>query len=290
MTTCVYPAKVLLFGEYTLFQGSGALVQPYKRYTASWQRGEGVHDELLAFLDFLAEAEIGRQLNLARLRHDIVQGTYLQSSIPYGYGLGSSGAFCAAIVDTYGTDALRSADLPAQKKALAELESYFHGASSGIDPLVCLRGEPLWLDPDGQLTPVSLPTLQAYQLFLVDTGQARQTEPLVRFFKESWEQTEFRERAVAQWVTPTRNAIDAYRTGDEAALWEAFTAISTYQLTALPPMVIPPVQEVWRAGLAGTDYRLKICGAGGGGFMLGIAPKSTKIAQLVPGFTTIKLN
>ncbi|MEL7252334.1 MAG: hypothetical protein AAFO03_28240, partial [Bacteroidota bacterium] len=68
----------------------------------------------------------------------------------------------------------------------------------------------------------------------------------------------------------TNRAIAALLQADEENLSTAFRKISQFQLDELPPMVLPSLHEVWRAGLNSGTYLLKICGAGGGGYCLGL--------------------
>ena len=66
---------------------------------------------------------------------------YFDSSIPQGYGVGSSGALVAAIYDKYATDKITVLENLTREKLLklkiifSKMESFFHGKSSGLDPL-----------------------------------------------------------------------------------------------------------------------------------------------------------
>jgi len=66
---------------------------------------------------------------------------YFDSSIPQGYGVGSSGALVAAIYDTYAIDKIEATETLTRDKLLrlkeifSLMESFFHGKSSGLDPL-----------------------------------------------------------------------------------------------------------------------------------------------------------
>ena len=68
-------------------------------------------------------------------------GLYFDSSIPQGYGVGSSGALVAAIYDKYASDKITVLENLTRDKLLklksifSMMESFFHGKSSGLDPL-----------------------------------------------------------------------------------------------------------------------------------------------------------
>ena len=76
------------------------------------------------------------KFNHKLLEKEIGDGLYFESSIPEGYGLGSSGALVAALYHRYaknGQVSSRSStsktDIPQLKSDLAILESWFHGTS-----------------------------------------------------------------------------------------------------------------------------------------------------------------
>ena len=80
-------------------------------------------------------------MDLSKLRQDTENGMYFDSSIPQGYGVGSSGALVAAIYDKYAIDKITVLENLTKEKLLklkaifGEMESFFHGKSSGLDPL-----------------------------------------------------------------------------------------------------------------------------------------------------------
>ena len=267
-----YPAKLLLFGEHTILRGSRALAAPFPARSGRWAWG-GPQQRLAEMAAYLQAGWAVSELDTTTFVDEVAAGLSFVSDIPTGYGLGSSGALCAAIFDRYASTAYRQLPPPALKQALARMEAFFHGASSGVDPLVSYLGRPLCLYPDGQVAEAELPALPApYRFFLLDTGIARQTGPLVQWFLAQYDtEPAFGLAAAAQWLPATEAAIAASLAADAQALWEAFTAISAFQLTHLTPMVLPPQRAVWEQGLASqSTYRLKLCGAGGGGYLLGI--------------------
>jgi len=286
-----YPAKVLLLGEHTILRGSRALAMPLWTHYSSWEWGRpGEATDLLALADYL-DRDLPAQFATDRFRADLRAGLFLSSSIPVGYGLGSSGAVCVAVFARYATPAgHQQLDVLGPKAFFATMESYFHGASSGTDPLICYLEQSVQLFPTGTYAPVTLPPLVAgWQFFLLDTGQTRQTGPLVDYFLQRYDaEADFRAAVQAAWLQPSDAAIDALLAGDRALLAVNFRKISQFQLAALPPMVIPQVRPAWAAGLATGNYLLKICGAGGGGYCLGLtdnwARTKTQLAdwKLVP--------
>lgn len=155
----IFPSKILLFGEYVILLQGKALVLPYSHFSASLQfagldtflkdhKAKFSNEVLQNFYQFIEQTDLGYQFDLKRFQSDIEMGLYINSTIPVGYGLGSSGAVTAAIFDHY---CLRREDISNEdedyllhlKKRLSVLESFFHFNSSGIDPLLCYCDKPL---------------------------------------------------------------------------------------------------------------------------------------------------
>ena len=151
----VYPGKVMLLGEYAVIGGSSALAVPNFQCTAkvaadipNWSSPLNV-EEFLGYLDRKnLESELNGVLDISQFRSDLKNGLGIHSDIPIGMGMGSSGAVTALIYDRY---QVGSEDRSIQqiKRHLAVIESYFHGASSGLDPLVSLIKKPVLIRPDG---------------------------------------------------------------------------------------------------------------------------------------------
>lgn len=276
----VYPSKLLLFGEYTVIQQSAALAIPYYKYKTFWSDGsipenfelslseEDCKKGLWSIYEDLLAKDL-QSLDLSQLEKDLKEGLWLISNSPIGYGLGSSGAVCAALFDRYGTKKVEHRTVLQQ--TLAELECSFHGKSSGIDPLVSYLQQPLWVQAGGKVVPTSLPPLSNSSIFLIDSQHPRVSTPLIHFFVEQSKKDSFLQDFVAPVAAAVDQAIAAWQKEDGKALLEAVQLISEKQLLYLHPMVLPDWRPLWEKGLETNDFYLKICGAGGGGFLLGFA-------------------
>ena len=260
-----YPAKILLFGEHTVLRGSRGLAVPYPDFSLRWAHG-APDPQLLSFGEFLFTC--GPALPMLRvdeLLRDLRAGARLEGNIPLGYGLGSSGAVCAAILDRYGTAAVNTMTTATLQQLLARMEGFFHGQSSGTDPLVCYLQQPLLL---GGGTPqiIALPKGWQNGWFLLDTGISRSAAPLIERVAGAYEE----QPALfdQEWRQPTERAIAALLNGDKDRLQKAFTAISAFQLRYTPLLIPEAYRGLWNGSGA---YHLKVCGAGGGGMLLGLA-------------------
>ncbi len=287
-------AKLLLFGEHTVLQGSPALASPFTRFEGIWKFTEAadavaLQQNLSTWLNYLQDLQRANALlctlDLERFAADLGAGIYFDSNIPTGYGAGSSGALCAALYTRYARDPLPKNDhvqFPLLKKILGQLESFFHGASSGTDPLICYLNQSLLLHPDGTIDSVSVPEwpqeAQGFRFFLLDTGISRSTGPLVEWFMACCAGSSFLEHIKKVHVPLTGEAIALFQLGNWSALWGVMQQISAVQLTDLKPMIPAGFESLWQTGLETGKYTVKLCGAGGGGFLLGM----TKSEQDLP--------
>jgi mevalonate kinase len=276
-----FPAKVLLLGEYTILNGSKALALPYRALKGKWsfsteapELRESSRKSLYAF----QEKSGVDSLDLGKMKEDLDLGLWFESDIPQGFGLGSSGAVIAAIFKKYGKPI---GDLEQDKKTLARLEDYFHGSSSGIDPLVSHIQKPLLIHSFKEVEVMEeQPDLSGF--FLLNTGKPRQTGSLVNIYQEKMKDPQFKQGCADILAKEVNFAIDAVlrRSADNLShhLWH----ISKFQWDFFPEMIPTKERGLWTRGLETGDYILKLCGAGGGGFILGYSNKfSLQEMQLI---------
>lgn len=283
-----YPAKILLFGEHTVNLGTSALALPLPAYSSRWVQLDLPKEEILKrqqrmpqLAEWLAEPhrQFPFEIDASGFQDALRKGWVLESNIPEGYGLGSSGSVVAAIVDRWGT--VLPKDLPTLRQELAAIEAFFHGKSSGTDPLVSYLQQPVRISEGGVET-IELPPLHNSGLFLLDTGIRRSATPLISAFLEAWKNPAFEEQCKAHLLPWVNEAIGKILSGDWTGLFDAFGRISCFQLEQTPWLIPEAFRPLWRALLNEQSAVLKVCGAGGGGFMLGMLrpgaslPEATK--------------
>ena len=274
-----FPAKVLLFGEHTVLRGGRGLAVPYDRLSLRWERSRP-DESLLRFCDYLKKQVDKDLLDTNALEDSLLEDWRLVGDIPTGYGLGSSGAVCAAIFDRFATDKGKQLSGQALRQFLAGMEKYFHGSSSGTDPLISYLRRPMLLEFEAPPRPATLPINWEERFFLVDTGRTRKAATLIRKFTEAYDdKPDFALKVNSVWKSQANAAIAALLSGDRQGLDDAFSAISDFQLKHLRTFIPKPIRKHW----AGNNYRLKICGAGGGGMLLGLADSpSARITGIKP--------
>lgn len=294
-------AKILLFGEYSLLYGSGALSMPFReKYvqllfpTSQLSENESrtahnSNQQLKAYADFLYghESKTGNKLDLESMQGDIKRGLYLKSDIPSGYGLGSSGALVAALFHQYAyldqqdvkpTD---PGELESLQVFFSFMESFFHGSSSGIDPLSSYLNQALLIDKHKKpaTVKINLPGAKAEGgFFLIDTARSRKTAPLVQLFKEKFKQHTFSEMLRSEYIPLCNECIEALLTGSHA-FHGLMHQLSDLQLKHFKEMIPADFHDIWAKGLTSGLYTIKLCGAGGGGYLLGYTEDFDKAQQ-----------
>jgi len=251
--------------------------------------------ELIALFHYLREMErdgkLSFEIDLEGFYEDVIRGLYFNSTIPKGYGLGSSGALCAAVFERYGGDKYNNnEDISQLKTYFAEIESHFHGASSGLDPLISFINRPILIQ-DKTLGVIDLPRYTDGEggLFLLNTGRERRTEPLVNLFLEKCKSPEFSNLCNNVLSPITNRCISSFLIEDSSSLYEFFRELSDFQYRYFTPMIPKIFQELWKRGLKSEDFYFKLCGAGGGGYLLGMTKNFKRAKEILKSYEILHL-
>jgi mevalonate kinase len=295
MKTDVFYAKIMLFGEYSVIVDSMALTIPYSHFTGELRfmdheqytdfelaTESNLHlKEYFSYLkDIQKKKNLKARLDLEGMEADIKNGLYFESNIPQGYGIGSSGALVAAIYDQYAVQEsknrkiLTGVEISQLKEVFAVMESYFHGVSSGLDPLLCYIRHPLLIRNKLQIETVGIPRdkfLSNSAIFLVNTGVLGKTGPLVKLFSEKCKSSEYMNQVRNELIPANNGCIETLLKGEMGAFFNHLTELSAFQFLYLQEMIPANMKEIWESGLQRDDFKMKLCGSGGGGFLLGIS-------------------
>jgi len=288
----LFYAKILLFGEYGIIKDSKGLAIPYNAYRGALKASENLSgnalesnlnlDRFYAYL-FALQTDLVA-FNLVALKKDIQNGMYFDSSIPQGYGVGSSGALVAAIYDKYAEDKITVLENLTRDKLLnlktifGLMESFFHGKSSGLDPLNSYLSLPILINSKDSIEPAGIPSQKEGKgaVFLLDSEQIGETEPMVSLFMNKMKHEGFRKMISEEFSTTTDACIDDFLQGNVKSLFGNVKALSKIVLTNFKPMIPPAFHKVWEHGISTNDYYLKLCGSGGGGYILGFTEDFAK--------------
>lgn len=269
-STNFYPSKILLVGEYTILSGNAGLAIPYTKKYAHWKNESSSEHEILKDLIlYISEnPNLSKYINLTEFRIEIDNGLYLESTIPYGYGLGSSGTLCAAILDRYGINL--PLQVPEIFSLLKELEHFFHGQSSGVDPAVAYFKKSIFIE-NNEIQIVDLQFddfIENHRIRLIDSKLGRNTEALVSVFKQKLKNEEFRQRLINELVPANKNLIEAILRDQSDAISRYWEQVSRISYILFEELIPDSMKEFWYEGMQTGSYYCKLCGAGGGGYFL----------------------
>lgn len=287
-TNPLFYAKVLLFGEYGIIRDSMGLSIPYADFKGalsldperegSAPSNESLRAYALSLRGLEQSGELPCALDLDRFEAELKLGLHFDSSIPQGFGVGSSGALVAAVYARYAVNPLsneanRREDIIELKRIFGRLESFFHGKSSGIDPLICYLGLPLLIESPERLGTVQIPHSSEGKggIFLISSGQPGSTSSMVNIFLEKMKNEGFRTMLKEQFVTYNDACIKAFLKGNPRTLFRNLKSLSALLLDNFSPMIPDRFHQLWKDGIESGDYYLKLCGSGGGGYILGFA-------------------
>lgn len=285
----LFYSKILLFGEYGIIKDSKGLSIPYNFYNGALKVDENPDEkaiqsnrELKRFADYLGDFQSKHQdlvsFDLESLTEDLENGMYFDSSIPQGYGVGSSGALVAAIYDKYAynkitvLENLQREKLLTLKSIFAEMESFFHGSSSGLDPLNSYLSLPILINSKDNIEPAGIPSQTKNgkgAVFLLDSGMIGETAPMVKIFMDNMKQEGFRNIIKDKFVKHTDACVENFLEGDFKTLFGNIKHLSNVVLDHFKPMIPKQFHKLWKKGIETNDYYLKLCGSGGGGYILG---------------------
>lgn len=299
----LFYSKILLFGEYGIIKDSKGLSIPYNffkgalktnsdsekakksnqalREFASYLKGLAITEPELVAFDFIV------------MDADIEGGMYFDSSIPQGYGVGSSGALVAAIYDKYAKDKITVLENLTREKLLSlkaifgKMESFFHGKSSGLDPLNSYLSLPILINSQDNIESTSIPSQNLGgkgAVFLLDSGSIGETAPMVQIFMEQMKNEGFRNMLKDQFIKHTDACVEDFVNGNVKSLFGNLKKLSHVVLDNFKPMIPAKFHDLWKQGIETNDYYLKLCGSGGGGYFLGFTEDLEKAKEALKDY------
>ncbi len=285
----LFYSKILLFGEYGIIKDSKGLSIPYNFFKGALKKDQNPSEEALRsngylkdFVLYLERIQIEEPqlvtFDFENLKKDVNAGMYFDSSIPQGYGIGSSGALVAAIYDKYAQHKITVLENLTREKLLklkaifGKMESFFHGKSSGLDPLNSYLSLPILINSQDNIESTSIPSQNQEgkgAVFLLDSGSTGETAPMVQLFMEKMKHEGFRHMLKDQFIKHTDACVEDFINGNVKSLFGNLKQLSHVVLDNFKPMIPAKFHQLWKQGIDTNDYYLKLCGSGGGGYILG---------------------
>lgn len=300
----LFYSKILLFGEYGIIKDSKGLSIPYNFFKGALkstdidsEQAKKSNASLKAFEEYLQKVQRENstlvRFDLKALKRDLGKGMYFDSSIPQGYGVGSSGALVAAIYDKYGIDKITVLENLTREKLLtlkaifSKMESFYHGNSSGLDPLNSYLSLPILINSQDNIESTSIPS-QNFDgkgaVFLLDSGSIGETAPMVHLFMEQMKQEGFRAMLKNQFIKHTDACVEDFINGNIKSLFGNIKELSNVVLDNFKPMIPVEFHTLWKQGIDTNDYYLKLCGSGGGGYILGFTEDIQKAKKVLKDY------
>ena len=295
----LFYSKILLFGEYGIIEDSKGLSIPYNFFNGALKFSKGETKEskksnkiLLKFHKYLSEIH-DLHLDLSKFEKDLQNGIYFDSSIPQGYGVGSSGAIVAAVYDKYALNKIKISEnlnrnkLVDLRNIFSKMESFFHGKSSGLDPLNSYLSIPILIESKNKIDVTGIPIEKVNgegAIFLLDSGQMGSTASMVEIFMKKMKDEGFSKMLNSKFIKYTNSCVDSFLKGDLKNLFKNTKILSGIVFENFKPMIPNKFHKVWKTGIESGSYFLKLCGSGGGGYILGFAPNIEKAKKDLIGY------
>ena len=250
-----------------------ALAIPFEKYSGQWiyEKGHSSGYEIQKLKQYLLslyyEGEM-RDFDFDDLEHQIAKGLAFDSTVPQGYGLGSSATVTAAIFDGFRKDK-KLLTINELRKKLGLIESCYHGSSSGLDPLVCYLNQPVLIHDADNVELIDKQNEEIDStLYLLDTKMPRRTAPLVDAYLKTYELSEEFRKRIDEISVINNQLIEDYLQNNVGSFINEFQKLSRAQLNYLKIIIPEKYVELWKQGHKTGSFDMKICGAGGGGFMM----------------------
>jgi len=296
----LFYAKILLFGEYGIIKDSKGLAIPYNSFQGALkldgdasETAQKSNQNLWKFYAYLTAVDKHVvSFRLDEMKNDLEQGMYFDSSIPQGYGVGSSGALVASVYDKYANDKITVLENLTREKLLklklifSTLESFFHGKSSGLDPLNSYLSIPILINSKDHLEATGIPSQKEGKgaVFLLDSEIIGETEPMIEIFMNKMKNEGFRKMLNEDFAKYTDACIDDFLHGNVKSLFGNVKQLSKVVLDNFKPMIPSSFHNIWKHGIDSNDYYLKLCGSGGGGYILGFTEDYEKTKNILKDY------
>jgi mevalonate kinase len=290
-----------LFGEYGIIKNSKGLSIPYNFFKGGLKLGDFKNEivkesnrNLINFKNYLKNIDSSIvEFDFIKLENDLKDGMFFDSSIPQGYGVGSSGALVAALYDRYALNKITVLENLTKPKILnlknvfSKMESFFHGKSSGLDPLNSYLSLPILIHSQNEIETTGIPSQSSNgkgAVFLLDSGTSSETAPMVELFFKSMKNKNYNKIIKENFIKTTDDCVEDFLKGNFNSLFTNMKILSKVVLENFKPMIPKDFHVLWAKGIESDDYFLKLCGSGGGGYILGFSKDFEKAKRSLSNY------
>ena len=301
MKAPLFYSKILLFGEYGIIKNSKGLSIPYNFFKGGLKIGnfkneseKASNKSLTDFKNYLKTIESSVvEFDFIKLDTDLKNGMFFDSTIPQGYGVGSRGALVAALYDRYALNKITVLENLTKPKILilknifSKMESFFHGKSSGLDPLNSYLSLPILIHSKNEIETTGIPSQSSNgkgAVFLLDSGMSSETAPMVDLFFKSMKNKNYNKIIKENFIKTTDDCVEDFLNGNFNSLFTNMKILSKVVLENFKPMIPKDFHQLWKKGIESDDYFLKLCGSGGGGYILGFSKDFQKAKESLSNY------
>ncbi len=153
------------------------------------------------------------------------------------------------------------------------MESFFHGKSSGLDPLICYFNHPLLIRSKNNIFKIKIPKMKGKgAIFLINSGFPKKTSSMINIFLKKLKNKKFKKIFKEEFIKYNEKCIETFLHGDFKILLNYVKLLSYWVFHYFRPMIPKIFLKIWKKGLMTNTHYFKLCGSGGGGFILGFTP------------------
>ncbi len=151
------------------------------------------------------------------------------------------------------------------------MESFFHGKSSGIDPLICYLNLPILIRSETDISTIVLPKKNKGEgaIFLLNSGIPSKTASMIKIFFGKLKYHNFKKILKEEFIKYNEKCIEAFLKEDFKILLKNVKRLSIWVFHHFRPMIPKNFCKIWEEGIFHNLHYFKLCGSGGGGFILG---------------------
>ena len=142
---------------------------------------------------------------------------------------------------------------------------------------------PLLIKENQTIRPIDIPRYELTSedaIFLINTGKAIKTAPLVDQFMKDCENPTFKDSILNVYIPVNNSCIQSLIDANIEKFTNDVQTLSEFQLNYFTKMIPSSLHEEWKEGLRSGKFTLKLCGSGGGGFILGFTRYYSEVKNL----------
>jgi mevalonate kinase len=107
---------------------------------------------------------------------------------------------------------------------------------------------------------------------------------MVQIFMEQMKEKGFRNMIKHQFIKHTDACVEDFINGNVKSLFGNLKQLSNIVLDNFKPMIPVEFHNLWKKGIETNEYYLKLCGSGGGGYILGFTQDFEKAKKALKGY------